>query len=62
MDKMTEKKVKECYPGQVIGKNVSPGELRSMPLPDKPCSYVAVNLLGVSEMNYLLVIVMLHIG
>lgn len=39
MDKMTEKEMKECYLGQVVRENVSPEKLRSMALPDKPCSY-----------------------
>lgn len=48
IDKMVERKVKKCYPCQVIGKNAPPEELESTPLVDQPWTYLAVDLLSIS--------------
>ncbi len=57
IDKMVERKVKKCYPCQVIGKNAPPEELESTPLPDQPWTYLAIDLLSISEGNYLLAVI-----
>lgn len=57
IDKMVERKVKKCYPCQVIGKNAPPEELESTPLPDQLWTYLAINLLSISEGNYLLAMI-----
>ena len=57
---MAEELVKGCYPCQIVGKNAPPEELQSTPLPDTPWSYIAVDLLTITEGNYLLVIIDYH--
>lgn len=54
---MVQRKVKKCYPCQVIGKNAPPEELESTPLPDQPWTYLAVDLLSISEGNSLLAVI-----
>ncbi len=57
IDKMVERKVKKCHPCQVIGKNAPPEELESTPLPAQPWTYLAIDLLSISEGNYLLAVI-----
>ncbi|XP_062403787.1 uncharacterized protein K02A2.6-like [Sardina pilchardus] len=57
IDKTIEKRVKKCYPCQVVGKNAPPEELESTLLPDQPWMYLAIDLLSISEGNYLLAVI-----
>ena len=57
MDKSVEKMIKSCYPCQLMSPCHTPEPLCPTTLPDKPWSYLTIDLLEIPEGNHLLVLV-----